>query len=113
MLDNWIWSETILMRISQHFQTKERINKELVEAKIKSRSLNEATFSLKQVFYGTFDFMIYSIEHPGLDEYDEKKVEGKFSIAKIRKEMTKNAEGNIDISELWHKLVKEITLIEP
>ena len=75
--------------------------------------MNEATFSLKQVFYGTFDFMIHSIEHPGLDEFDEEKVEGKFSIAKIRKEMTKNAEGNIDISQLWHTLVKEITMIDP
>ena len=36
---------------------------DLIEKKIASRSLNEATFSLKQVFYGIFDFMIHSIEH--------------------------------------------------
>ena len=67
---------------------------------------------MKQVFYGIFDFVIHSIEHKGLDN-DEGVPDGKFSIARIRKNMNKNAEGNVDISALWHKLVREITFIEP
>jgi len=44
---------------------------------------------------------------------EEGTPETQFSIARIRKNLTKSAEGTIDISELWHKLVKEITLIDP
>jgi hypothetical protein len=70
--------------------------------------MNEATFSLKQCFFGIFDFMIHSIEHKvaeGTGAELEKKVsikvedeeivdkEKKFSIARIRKETKPNAEG--------------------
>ena len=47
MLENWVWHEDILKRLSKHVDDGQSLPKELIEKKLAIKNLNEATFTLQ------------------------------------------------------------------
>ena len=109
MLENWAWNKDILKRVSKHFETGEPLPDDLIEKKISIKNLLEATFTLRQQFYGTFDFLLHSANDENLLGLDESS--DSFHIGQHRKKMKKDGL-KIDTYDLWHTLTKEITLGE-
>jgi Zn-dependent oligopeptidase len=107
MLENWVWDKSILKRVSKHFETGEPLPDETIDKKIGIKNLLEATFTLRQLFYGSFDFLLHSANDETLlnQEYDQ----GLFNIGTYRKEMKKDGL-KVDTHDLWHKLTPAITL---
>jgi len=60
LLENWAWDKSILKRVSKHFETGEPLPDETIDKKIGIKNLLEATFTLRQLFYGSFDFLLHS-----------------------------------------------------
>lgn len=60
MLENWVWNKEILKRVSKHYETGEGLPNELIDKKLEIKNLNEASFTLRQIHYGTFDFLLHS-----------------------------------------------------
>lgn len=53
MLENWCWTESQLVKMSQHYLRKdEKLPKELVAKIIASRDVNSGLFNLRQIFFG-------------------------------------------------------------
>ena len=46
MLENWMWNEEILARVSSHVDTGEPLPTELIKKKLALKQLNEAYFTL-------------------------------------------------------------------
>lgn len=47
MLENWVWNNEILKRLSKHYQTGEPLPADLIEKKIAIKNLNEAMMTLR------------------------------------------------------------------
>ena len=47
MLENWVWNNEILKRLSKHHQTGEPLPADLIEKKIAIKNLNEAMMTLR------------------------------------------------------------------
>lgn len=60
MLENWCWEPAVLKRITSHYQTQEKLSDELIDKLIKSRYVNIGLFSLRQLFFGTFDINVHT-----------------------------------------------------
>ena len=60
MLENWVWNKDIMKRLSKHNITGESLPVELIDKKIEAKNLNQAIFTLRQLFYGTFDFLLHT-----------------------------------------------------
>ena len=46
MLENWVWDESILKRLSKHVDDGQPLPKELIDKKIAIKNLNEASNTL-------------------------------------------------------------------
>ena len=55
MLENWMYSHGILKSISKHYKTGESLDDATIESIIKSKSVNQGLFNLRQLFHGKFD----------------------------------------------------------
>jgi Zn-dependent oligopeptidase len=108
MLENWAWNKEIMKKVSKHFETGEPLPDDLIEKKIAIKNLLEATFTLRQLFYGTFDFLLHSANDENLLGMEESADET-FNIGKHRKQMKKDGL-KVDTYDLWHTLTKVITL---
>lgn len=86
MLEFWIWSKNELKALSNHYKTSEPINDELIDSLIKSKSLNNGLFTLRQLFLGMFDMTVHTIDN-------EEKLE------------------QLDLNERWNSLRQEISLL--
>ncbi|KAF8308563.1 metallopeptidase MepB [Clavulina sp. PMI_390] len=86
MLENWCWEPEVLKRITSHYKTQEKMSDELIAKLIKSRYVNIALFSLRQLFFGTFDI-------------------------KVHTDTTIGAE-NVDYSKMWCDLREEVSLVK-
>lgn len=107
MLENWVWDKSIIKRVSKHFQTGEPLPDETIDKKIGIKNLLEATFTLRQLFYGSFDYLLHSANDQTLLNMEYESTD--FNIGNYRKNMKK--EGlKVDTDDLWHKLTKVITL---
>lgn len=60
MLENWCWEPAVLKRITSHYETQEKLSDELIDKLIKSRYVNIGLFSLRQLFFGTFDINVHT-----------------------------------------------------
>ena len=107
MLENWVWNKQILERVSKHVETGEPLPADLIEKKLAIKNLNEASFTLRQLFFGTFDFML----HTACDEklLGLEPADG-YCLTSLRKSLKK--EGlKVDTHDLWHFLTSKITMI--
>ncbi|KAG0139858.1 hypothetical protein CROQUDRAFT_54131 [Cronartium quercuum f. sp. fusiforme G11] len=84
MLENWCWTESQLLKMSQHYQRpNEKLPKDLIQKIINSRDLNSGLFNLRQIFFGMFDMHVHTISTP-----------------------------DTDLSKTWCEMRKEISLVE-
>lgn len=44
MLENWVWQQEVLHRISQHHQTKEHLPQDLLQKMIKAKNVDAGYF---------------------------------------------------------------------
>lgn len=102
MLENWMWNEEILARVSKHVKTGEPLPQELIKKKLAIKNLNEAYFTLTQLFYGTFDLILHSASDEVLlaAQDDANSVH---SITRLRQQLKKNGT-KVDTMALWHQL---------
>ena len=108
MLENWMWDRDIIQRVSKHYQHGQSLPADLIDKKVEIKNLHGASFTLRQIFYGTFDLLLHTALDRKLLEDPQASKEG--SIGKFRKELKR--EGlKVDTEDLWHRLKKEITLL--
>ena len=60
MLENWVWNKEVMKRLSKHHLNGGSLPDELIDKKIEAKNLNQAIFTLRQLFLGTFDFLLHS-----------------------------------------------------
>jgi Zn-dependent oligopeptidase len=101
MLENWMWNDQILSRVSSHVETGEPLPAELIKKKLAIKNLNEAYFTLRQLFYGTFDFVLHSAVDENLLKLEAE--ESNYSITKVRKDLKKNG-NRVNTRALWYQL---------
>jgi len=86
MLENWCWEPEILEILSHHYQDKnKKLPKNLIQSLIKTKNVNAALFNLRQIFFGSIDMKLHTMEKEDKD---------------------------LDLNKIWEDLRKEITLIE-
>ena len=72
--------------LSHHYQDKnKKLPKELIQSLIKTKNVNAAVFNLRQIFFGTVDMTLHTMEKEDKD---------------------------LDLVKIWDTLRKEIVLIE-
>lgn len=62
MLENWVWEEEPLKKMSGHYLTNEPIPKELLDKLMASRKANAGGFNLRQIVLATFDQRIHKTD---------------------------------------------------
>jgi len=60
MLENWVWEEEPLRKMSNHYKDNSPIPQELMDKLIASRKANAGAFNLRQIILGTFDQTIHT-----------------------------------------------------
>ena len=50
---------TIIEQLSEHFETKESLPKDLIEKLVKSKNVNQGLTNLRQIFFATFDMNLH------------------------------------------------------
>ena len=60
MLENWMWNKEVMKRVSKHHGSGEGLPEDLIDKKLAVKNLNSASFTLRQIFFGTFDFLLHS-----------------------------------------------------
>ncbi|KAF8311667.1 metallopeptidase MepB [Cantharellus anzutake] len=71
MLENWCWEPSVLRRVSSHYETKQPLPDDLIEKLIKSRYVNIGLFSLRQLFFGTFDIKVHTDTTGEIQDYSK------------------------------------------
>lgn len=84
MLENWCWTESQLVRMSQHYERKtENLPAELIEKIINSRDVNSGLSNLRQIFFGMYDMFVHT-----------------------------NSTAKQNLTKLWCKMRDEISLLD-
>ena len=96
MLENWMWDANIIQRVSKHYMEKIPLPEEMINAKLKVKTLNEATFTLRQIFFGTFDFLLHSADDKKMLDLKDDIPDRFYSISNIRKTLKRTETGSID-----------------
>jgi len=60
MLENWVWEEEPLRKMSGHFKDNSPIPQDLMDKLIASRKANAGAFNLRQIILGTFDQTVHT-----------------------------------------------------
>ncbi len=64
IMQHWCWQADVLALFARDYETGEPIPAEIVEQLVAARNLNEATFTLRQVFLGRLDMGMHGTEMP-------------------------------------------------
>ncbi|HEX4925373.1 MAG TPA: M3 family metallopeptidase, partial [Bdellovibrionales bacterium] len=60
MLENWVWDESILNRISGHYKnTSQKLPSELLKKILAAKDFNQGYFYTRQLFLGLMDFTMH------------------------------------------------------
>ena len=60
MLELWCWDENIIKRLSRHVETNEPLPMDLISKKIAIKNINQAMFTMNQIFYGNYDLIMHT-----------------------------------------------------
>lgn len=107
MLENWIWDEDILTRLSKHYKTGEQLSNETISYILDQRNFMSATKMLQQVFLGTVDFLLYSASDIKMAKQNKNSL-----IEKIRSEVEFKEKFLPDTDDLFRKSMKYIKGID-
>ena len=58
-MENWCWEEQGLDLIAEHYETGEKLPKELLDKMLAAKNFNSATAMLRQLQFGLFDFKLH------------------------------------------------------
>lgn len=83
LLENWCWTEDVLVNMSSHYETGETLPRELARSLIDTKHANDALFNLRQLHLGIFDQTLHSY-----------------------------TSGEVESTKLYNKLRGEIALLE-
>lgn len=84
MLEFWTWNERELYELSSHYETGEKIPKDLLKSLVSTKHVDGALFALRQLHFGLFDMHIHTSK----------------DIAKL------------DLLKLWNELRENVSLVE-
>jgi len=74
MLENWVWTPSVLKNISSHYQTGESLPDELIKNLIRTRRVDGGITYQRQLHYGLFDMMMHSPEsHEAIEAFELSK----------------------------------------
>jgi metallopeptidase MepB len=60
MLENWCWTHDELTSLSSHYETGDKIPKEMVDTILNTKHVNDALFNLRQLHFAFFDMEMHS-----------------------------------------------------
>lgn len=60
MLENWVWNPEILNILSSHYQTGDKLPKDMLDKMIAARNFGQGTAYTKQLLYALFDMTIHT-----------------------------------------------------
>jgi len=61
MLENWVWSKSILNRLSGHYtDLNKKLPSDLISKMLQARDFNQGYFYTRQLFLGLFDYTIHT-----------------------------------------------------
>eukprot|EP00949_MAST-11_sp_MAST-11-sp1_P005036 g5036.t1 len=60
MLENWVWEEAAIRRMSKHYESGEPIPGDLMQALLNSRNASSGIFNMRQVVLASFDQSIHT-----------------------------------------------------
>jgi metallopeptidase MepB len=84
MLENWCWTVSELTSLSSHYETGEKIPKEMVENIIRTKNVNAALFNLRQLHFAFFDMKMHNPAKAG----DVEKLNPSEEYNRLRTEIT-------------------------
>lgn len=84
MLEFWTWNERELYELSSHFESGEKIPKDLLKSLISTKHVDGALFALRQLHFGLFDMHVHTSENVS----------------------------ELDLLKLWNQLREEVSLVE-
>jgi Zn-dependent oligopeptidase len=64
MLENWCWQQSVLKRLSKHYQTGDPLPSDLLESMIRAKHVNVALSSLRQIYLSRLDLTIHGPNPP-------------------------------------------------
>jgi thimet oligopeptidase len=67
MFENWVWDADVLGRFAAHYETGEKLPRELLDGMIAARNLGSGMAAERQFFYGIYDFTLHSDPEGDLD----------------------------------------------
>jgi len=61
MLENWVWQESILNKISGHYKnSSEKLPQDILKKMLEAKDFNQGYFYTRQLFLGLFDYTIHT-----------------------------------------------------
>ncbi len=60
IMENWVWDENIMSKLSKHYKTGERMPKSLIDKIIKARNFQNGYAYLRQIVFGKLDMDLHT-----------------------------------------------------
>ncbi|MFK7827482.1 MAG: M3 family metallopeptidase [Oligoflexales bacterium] len=86
MLENWVWEEDILKKISSHYQNGAVLPKDLLDKMLKARKFNSGYMYTRQLFFASIDMKYHQLSL---------------------------ADADINPTQIYHDVFEQITLLKP
>jgi len=84
MLENWCWTVSELASLSSHYQTGEKIPKDMIDNIIRTKNVNAALFNLRQLHFALYDMKMHNLSSPE----DAEKIDPTSEYNNYRTEIT-------------------------
>ena len=118
VLEHWIWDKEILKRVSKNWETGEPMPDSTIQALIEGQHQLQSTYTLHNIFEGSFDLLLYSafdktLLNSPVKLSNQTNSRGFQDLNTLRKSIKKKDGFKVDIQALWHQLQKSIDQSHP